>query len=205
MQVTVCPHCTAQWGCELSKRDAKLVQHLCEGLLDLCEGMCSLQEKLSYCTALKSHYFPNGVHLCTCMVLCSNSPYFVYSWCDIDKLHVYCISRSQWTSPHWGRGSWRCWGSSTTFVSMAPSREGPPPPSQAPPPRPISSVCRSTAGSLSTRYGLLRKVIGGGRGLVHGKSFSRTNDFVNPPSLVLKARHIGGSAFCNFDRLGVPE
>ena len=25
------------------------------------------------------------------------------------------------------------------------------------------------------------------------------------PSLVLKARHLGGSAFCNFHRLGVPE
>ena len=27
----------------------------------------------------------------------------------------------------------------------------------------------------------------------------------NLPSLVLKARHLGGSAFCNFYRLGVPE
>ena len=25
------------------------------------------------------------------------------------------------------------------------------------------------------------------------------------PPLVLKARHLGGSAFCNVDRLGVPE
>ena len=28
---------------------------------------------------------------------------------------------------------------------------------------------------------------------------------MNLPSLVLKARHLGGFAFCNVDRLGVPE
>ena len=28
---------------------------------------------------------------------------------------------------------------------------------------------------------------------------------VDRPSLVLKARHLGGSALCNFHRLGVPE
>ena len=28
---------------------------------------------------------------------------------------------------------------------------------------------------------------------------------VHVPSLVLNARHLGGSAFCNFYRLGVPE
>ena len=34
-----------------------------------------------------------------------------------------------------------------------------------------------------------------------------TNSMFSPflPSLVLKARHLGGSAFCNFYRLGVSE
>ena len=30
-------------------------------------------------------------------------------------------------------------------------------------------------------------------------------ELFNLPSLALKARHLGGSAFCNFYRLGVPE
>ena len=37
------------------------------------------------------------------------------------------------------------------------------------------------------------------------ESSSRTKELFNLPSLVLKARHLGGSAFCNFYRLGVPE
>ena len=34
---------------------------------------------------------------------------------------------------------------------------------------------------------------------------SRTEELFNLPSLVLKASHLGGSAFCNFYRLGVSE
>ena len=37
------------------------------------------------------------------------------------------------------------------------------------------------------------------------ESSSRTRELINLPLLVLKARHLGGSAFCNFHRLGVPE
>ena len=38
------------------------------------------------------------------------------------------------------------------------------------------------------------------------ESSSRTKElFINLPSLVLKTRHLGDSAFCNFHRLGVPE
>ena len=35
------------------------------------------------------------------------------------------------------------------------------------------------------------------------ESSSRTKELFNLPSLVLKARHLGGSAFCNFYRLEV--
>ena len=34
---------------------------------------------------------------------------------------------------------------------------------------------------------------------------SRTKELFILPSVVLKARHLGGSAFCNFYRLGVAE
>ena len=37
------------------------------------------------------------------------------------------------------------------------------------------------------------------------ESSSRTKELFNLPSLVLKARHLGGSAFCNFYRLEVSE
>ena len=37
------------------------------------------------------------------------------------------------------------------------------------------------------------------------ESSLRTKELFNLPSLVLKARYPGGSAFCNFYRLGVPE
>ena len=37
------------------------------------------------------------------------------------------------------------------------------------------------------------------------ESSSRTKELINLPSLVLKARHLGGSAFCIFYKLGVPE
>ena len=37
------------------------------------------------------------------------------------------------------------------------------------------------------------------------ESSSRTKELLNLPPLVLKARHLGGSAFCNVDRLGVPK
>ena len=37
------------------------------------------------------------------------------------------------------------------------------------------------------------------------ESSLKTKELFNLPTLVLKARHFGGSAFCNFYRLGVPE
>ena len=37
------------------------------------------------------------------------------------------------------------------------------------------------------------------------ESSSRTKELFNLPSVVLKARHLGGSAFCNFYRLKVFE
>ena len=42
-------------------------------------------------------------------------------------------------------------------------------------------------------------------GEVGRDSSSRTNKLFNVPFLVLKARHLSSSAFCNFYRLGVPE
>ena len=38
-----------------------------------------------------------------------------------------------------------------------------------------------------------------------GDSSSRTKELFNLPSLVVKARHLGGSAFCNFYGLRVPK
>ena len=37
------------------------------------------------------------------------------------------------------------------------------------------------------------------------ESSLRTKELFNLPPLVLKARHLGGSAFCTFIGLGVPE